>query len=408
MKKYLLLSLLLTAFVGFNNLQIFAQTADVKVLQEKIAPLIEKKNYIEALPLLEQLAAIEPNNAETQFYLGFALMAKTRTVSDKAEIKQLFIKARKAFLKSKELGNNSDLVEAFIEGIPENGEVPGFGETSEADKLMKEAEAFFAQGKMDEALAKYQKAFELDPKNYYAALFSGDVYVTKSDYANAEIWYQKAIAIDPFRETAYRYSATPFMKQKKYERARERYVEAYIVEPFNKLAISGINQWSEATGIALGHPKIDIPANVSSGKNGDVNITLGLKDDNGDGSFAWTAYGLARAKWQSNKNGLSDEFKKAYPNEKTYRHSLAEELDALKTTVTVLKESMASKEKPIKKLHPQLEKLVKLSDDGLLEPYILMVLIDRDIFQDFKPYLTNNREKLRRYVVEYVLTGGGK
>ncbi len=397
------------AFAVFSIVSpVAAQTADTEALRAKVAPLVQAGKYIEALPILESLIAAEPEDANLQFYLGAALLSKTRTVSDKEEIKQLYLRARKALIKAKELGHPEPKLNALIEGIPANGEIPSYTKNPETEQLMQEAESFFAQGKMDEALKKYQQAYQLDPKLYYAALYSGDVFVHKGDFANAEIWYQKAIQTDPFRETAYRYSATPLMRQKKYDQARDRYVEAFIVEPFNKLAVGGMNQWAQVTGATLGHPKIDIPASVSSGKNGDVNITLGMGDNNDDGSFAWTVYGLSRAKWQTGKTGVSDDFKKAYPNETAYRHSLAEELDALKTTVTVVRETMNGKKKTVKKLNPQLEKLVKLHDDGLLEPYILMVMADEGIFQDYAPYLKQNREKLRRYVVEYVLTGGGK
>lgn len=408
-KTFLFAALVFAALVfSFNALPVTAQVEDTKILKDKVAPLIEQSKYIEALPILEKLVSVEPENANNQFFLGAALLAKTRTVSDKEEIKQLFTRARKAFVKAKELGHPEPKLDAFIEGIPEDGVIPNYTENAETERIMQEAESFFAQGKMDEALKKYQKAFQIDPKLYYAALYSGDVYVQKNDFTNAEIWYQKAIQVDPTRETAYRYSATPLMKQKKYDEARDRYVEAYITEPFNNLAIGGMNQWAQVTGAKLGHPKIDIPASVKTGDNGNVNITLGMGDDNGDGSFAWTAYGLARATWQTSKSGLGEDFKKAYPNEKVYRHSLAEEYAALKTTVIVLKESQNSKEKSIKKLNPQLEKLVKLHDDGLLEPYILLAMADKGIYQDYAPYLKQNRDKMRRYVVEYVLTGGGK
>src|SRR6266581_4438069 len=91
----------------------------------------------------------------------------------------------------------------------------------------------------NEALADYQKALQLDPKLYHAALFCGDVSMQKGDYNQAEIWYQKAITIDPLKETAYRYSATPLMKQGKTGAARDRYVEPFIVEPYSRFARAG-------------------------------------------------------------------------------------------------------------------------------------------------------------------------
>ncbi|MBK9154375.1 MAG: hypothetical protein IPM25_09205 [Chloracidobacterium sp.] len=66
------------------------------------------------------------------------------------------------------------------------------------------------------------------------------------------------------------------------------------------------------------HPKIDVPVGVTSSE-GKTNITLGnildSKDD--DGSFAWMAYGISRAAWQTGKGEkLSEDFAKAYPGER--------------------------------------------------------------------------------------------
>ena len=83
--------------------------------------------------------------------------------------------------------------------------------------------------------------------------------------------------------------------------------------------------------------------------------------------------------------------------------SLAEEADALRSVVM-----LATGDKKVKSLTPSLAKLKKLNDDGLLEAYVLIALADKGIATDHPDYLKQHRDKLRRYVVEYVLTGGGK
>jgi len=51
--------------------------------------------------------------------------------------------------------------------MPEDGaDAPAFSANIGANALMQQAEAFFAQGKSDEALKNYQAALELDPKLY--------------------------------------------------------------------------------------------------------------------------------------------------------------------------------------------------------------------------------------------------
>lgn len=376
-----------------------AQTDDVAEMRRRASELMKQTKYTEALPLLEKIAALQPSDGETQFYLGFALLGQAVNTKDNAARKALRVRGRNAFVKAKSLGFYEARLDALIQSLPEDGsDNAGFSADAKANELMEEGEGLFSQGKPDEALKKYQQALELDPKLYHAALFSGDIYLQKQDFAQAETWYQKAIAIDPNRETAYRYSATPLMRQGKSAVARDRYVEAFIVEPYNRFARAGLVQWGEATQTVLAHPKIDIPTDVKFDEKGDAKVTFDTSSPlvGDDGSFAWVSYGLTRVSWHKAK------FAEKFPDEKVYRHSLAEEADALRSVV-----SMATTDKRTKQLSPSLAKLKKLDDDGLLEAYILMALPDQGIAQDHPAFLKQNRDKLRRYVVEYVLTGGG-
>ena len=51
--------------------------------------------------------------------------------------------------------------------------------------------------------------------------------------------------------------------------------------------------------------------------------------------------------------------------------------------------------------------LKKLNDEGLLEAYVLFVRADAGIKQDYPTYRQNNRDKLKRYLTEYVMKNGG-
>lgn len=50
-----------------------------------------------------------------------------------------------------------------------------------------------------------------------------------------------------------------------------------------------------------------------------------------------------------------------------------------------------------------LPNLVKLDDAGLLEPYILLVRADESIIEEYDAYRAKNRDKLKRFVFEYLL-----
>jgi tetratricopeptide (TPR) repeat protein len=388
-------SLLLALVIG-GVFGIQAQVSAQSDQRAKAVELMKAQKYTEALPLLEQLVKATPDDGEMQFYLGFALFGQAINTEDKAAAKQMRARARQAFVKAKELGNDSQLVQAMIDGTPPDGSEPEgskYSQNAEADKLMAQGEAAFARGEMDRALESYQKALSLDPKLYYAALFSGDVHTHRGKYADAETWYQKAIAIDPYIETAYRYSATPLMKQGKTDQARDRYVEAFIVSPYNRLAVGGIIQWAEATKTSLGHPTIDVPE-TTVGADGKEKTTINVNPMADDGSMAWIAYSATREVWKKEK------FAKTYPGEKTYRHTLAEEADALRSVVSMAKTLKA------KTLNPQIATLEKLDKEGLLEAYVLMARPNDGIAEDHPAYLRANRDKLRRYVITYVIDGG--
>lgn len=395
------LAALLFCLSGLFSAPVFAQAGESTAeMKQKVEELVKQTKYLETLPLLEKIVVVEPDNAWMQFYLGFALHAHSRNSKDAAERKALNLRARAAFVKAKELEINEPLVEALIASIPVDGsERTSFSPNIAANSLMIEAETFFIHGKLDEALAKYQKALALDPKLYHAALFSGDVLVRKGDFAQGLVWYERAIAIDPNVETAYRYSAMALLEQGKTMAARDRYIEAFITEPYNRFGRVGLVQWGQITKTELAHPIIDIPSNVTFDDKGNANVGLdasALTGGKGDGSFAWIVYGATRSTWHKEK------FAQTFPKEAAYRHSLPEEAEALRSVIT-----LATADKKTKTLTPALRQLKKLNDDGLLEAYILLAHADEGISQDHPAYLKTDRDKLRRYVVEYVLTGGG-
>lgn len=268
-----------------------------------------------------------------------------------------------------------------------------FSKNQEADDLMREGESFFAAKEWDKARGAYEKAFKLDPTIYEAPLFIGDVYFQKKEMDKAGEWYAKAIAVDPNRETAYRYWSDAYLRVGKMAEARDKAADAVVAEPYNRMSYRGLMQWAQVNRVQLSHPKIEIPADVSSSKQGEVNITLDPKmlEGKDDGSTAWLVYSITRANWRT------DKFAKTFPKEKTYRHSLAEEAEALKMVVDSVKA-----DKKIKRLDESLANLVKLSDAGLLEAYILFARADDGIAQDYEAYRRNNRDKLRRYVTDVI------
>src|SRR5205807_6320755 len=126
------------------------------------------------------------------------------TLSDTIERKKARARARTIALQLKEAGDTSNLLQLML-ALPDDGSEPSFSDRKEVDDAMKGAEADFTRGDLDKAREGYLRALLLDPGNYEAALFIGDVYFKQHTYGSAGEWFARAIQINPNRETAYRY-----------------------------------------------------------------------------------------------------------------------------------------------------------------------------------------------------------
>jgi tetratricopeptide (TPR) repeat protein len=410
--------MVIAALMVSAGVRVSAQDQDYATERRRAFELLDESKMVEALPILEKLATRNPQDKEVQFVLGFCLFARSRDITDPVLHKQERLRARSYLVRAKEMGVTEPVLEQLLATIPpDGGEAAKFSTKPEVEAAMNEGESAYTRGDLDKALAAYSRALQLDPKLYEAALFAGDMQSKKGHnstdaaersalFDSAGTWFAKAIKIDPDRETAYRYWGDTLLEYGKDDEAQKKFIEAIVADPYNQLVYSGIGRWAQKHQVQIGHPRIDIPTNVTSTKPGQINITvdeLSLKGSD-DGSAAWLMYGIVRAGWLDKKDGgRSEKFAKAYPNEAAYRHSLAEEAEALRLVVESVQTQM--KEKRVKKLTPSLENLMKLNDAGLLEAYILYARPDKGIAQDYVSYRKANSDKLRRYWAEVVIGG---
>lgn len=361
--------------------------------------LYKDAKYPEALALFEKLAVANPQDVAVIENLGLLVYNQSAYLSTPEERKKARKRAREILMQAVKLGSPNPL-SALIDGIPEDGGNDGsFSSRKEVDEAMREGEAAFAKGEFPKAIEMYQRALLLDPKLYEAALFIGDVYFKSAEQVKAGEWFARAIQINPDRETAYRYWGDSLIKQGKVTEAGDKFLEAYIAEPYNRLARSGFVNWGERVNIQLAHPRVEFPASVAQKGENQTTITLDPKmfeNEKDASSAAWMVYSLTRATWPAG------EFAKQYPNEKAYRHSLKEEAAAIRAALKSLDEKKAPS------ADKSLQILKKLEKDGLLEAYILLAMPDQGIAADFAGYRKGNVENLRRYVKQYVMTGGGQ
>jgi tetratricopeptide (TPR) repeat protein len=357
----------------------------------------------EALPLFEKIAPRYPEDAELFEAYGMTMIWHAALLKDAPARKEARKRGRELLVKAQQLGSNTALLKTILENIPpDGGGDEKFSSKKEVDDAMREGEAAFTRNDMPKALEMYQKALLLDPTMYEAALYTGDVYYKTAEQKKASEWFARAAAINPHRETAYRYWGDSLMKQGRVTEAGDKFVEAYIAEPYSRLARAAFISWANKIQINLAHPEIEVPTNVTpntESATGNTSITIdpnAFKKDDKSGS-AWMVYGLTRASW------VQKEFATNYPEEQKYRHSLKEEAAAMRSAIKVLEEK---KIKDLNSIDKSLLMIMKLDKENLLEPFILLAMPDEGIARDFIAYRRTNVENLRRYVKDYVLTGG--
>jgi tetratricopeptide (TPR) repeat protein len=350
-------------------------------------------NLVDAMPLFEELAATYPKDAGIHESWAFCMMGYAATIPQPEERKKVRARARKIAIEAQRLGDNSPLLQTILQ-ISEDGAESAYSNHAEVDAVMKEAEAEFVRGNFDKAREGYIRALLLDPNNYEAALFTGDVYFKQKVYGSAGEWFARAIQIDPNRETAYRYWGDSLFAMGKNEEARDKFIEAIVAEPYNMSPWQGAQAWAKHNQGQLHILQLQNKAQVDRKDDRTINITidpsaLGKKDD--PMGAAWMAYGLSRASWQGEK------FKKEFPNEPKYRHTMREEVESLTLMVDVLKGQK------LNSVDSGLLELMKLSNAGLLEPYVLLNRADQQILLDYPAYRELHRDKVRQYLDDYVV-----
>ncbi len=91
---------------------------DATALRDRAFQLVKQGNQIAALPLLEKLAVMRPDDAAVLEKLGGALLASTTDISDPEARKKVVLRARNTFLEARKLGDNSSYLQVMLELTP--------------------------------------------------------------------------------------------------------------------------------------------------------------------------------------------------------------------------------------------------------------------------------------------------
>ena len=338
--------------------------------------LWDEGKYLEALPLLQGLAASNPADRVVQERLGFALFQRSATLPDADARKKDRAAAHAAFAQAKQLGMTDAVIDAMLKAIPEDGGSDlVFAENKVVDEAIHRGEGAFAARDFLTAILAYQEALAFDPSQYDAALFTGDAYYQLKQVDSAFAWYGRATAINPDRETAWRYWSDVLKRENRLDEARDKAIEAVIAEPFNRLSRQGLVNWAQTAKVPVALPLVNLPP----------------KDTLARRSAAALAYDSVRKSWQGGPGQRSVAFAARYPAEPTYRHSLAEEVDAFGAASRVADTTVSG------------ANLRTLATAGMLEAFIFFARADQGISRDYRAYAREHHDVLRRFWLEFVI-----
>ena len=395
---------LLAALLTLSLAPAFAQKQDspdpkTTALRKQALELYRAGKFVEAMPLLEKLSAISPQDYVVKEHWAYSVLEYSATLNDPAERRRQRIRARDLALEAQQQGDQSDLMQVLL-SIPPDGSEPKFSERKDVDEAMRSAEASFARGDYDSARAGYQRVLYLEPKNYEAALFIGDAYFNEKIYDRAGEWFERAVAINPDKETAYHYWGDALAMAGRNSAAREKYINAVVAEPYNRSSWAALRTWTDRTKQPFNAIILENKSSTTKAADKAVSLDEHSLQEQSAEAAGWAAYQATRQTWKASK------FKKEFPNEPNYRRSLREEAEALDAMVAVLAPDAASMKKA-EKLDPSLLALIRLDHDGLIEPFVLLNRADSEIAKDYPAYLKAHRDKLYEYVDEIVLPRQG-
>jgi Flp pilus assembly protein TadD len=366
--------------------------------RQKAVTLFNQGKRLEALPLLQDLAQKNPQDAELLVDLGAALIEHAATLTDQDAAAKERLRAKDLLQKAWEFGAFSPLAEnlrQLLRELPADGAIR-FSDNPAVERAMDAGEAAFARRDFDTALIDYAKALALEPTNYSAALFTANTYDRKTDFAQASQWYARAIRLNPDIETAFRYYADMLAKQGDMAKARSMLIHAAVAEPYNKIVWREIRAWALINNTAFNLVYLPMPLIA---KDGSIETAHAAAGQPPQLLSAWQVYHAVIAQWRT-----GGEFERRFPQEAAYRHSLPEESEALTAAARVLQTFKQDKKSAQWMTGNTVAGLLlKLYEAGVIEPYVLFSLGDDGIARDYKAYRTANRAKLEAYMDQFVM-----
>jgi tetratricopeptide (TPR) repeat protein len=362
--------------------------------------LKEEQRFLEAAAIYEEQSKLQPENADLVARQAHMYSSQARLEKEPTKAKALNKRARELAERAEKLGTDDPLTPFILQSVQPDGSTRGlvegeFSSHAEADRLIREGEEAFRVNDFAKARECYQRAAELEPKNYLASLWTGDAYFNARQLEPACEWFRRTISIDPDNETAHRYLADALAKLGRKDEAMNEYIAALLCEPYQRLTRQHFTAQLRAVAEAKGRKIPRFPAGRFHVDVSKKEIGIDSQADNIE-----AVYALACANWRIEK------FAQRYAHEENLRRSLPEEIAGLELLLVTgqacsekeNQESDAVMRAEHERWKPTIASLATLKAEGLLEAYALFERVDADLAKEYATYRAEHRDKLERYI----------
>jgi tetratricopeptide (TPR) repeat protein len=353
--------------------------------------LYKEHKLAEAAEWWQKVLVKYPGDMDAHEALGVSLLNRADLQSDGSKKQSDRLVARAELVRARELGNKSELCRALLSTIPEDGREVRFLNYQTLLTIVPNDQP--PTQRSLEIASEYAFATEHEAFSYLVAERMGLDYARLKQWNKAEEWYARALQINPEEQSIYGNWVEALISDGKMKEAREKLIQGLLISDGSYINLA-LSMWLNANHLELKRINIKVPYEYPIGKTGTMIVVDPAWLGKNDGRDAWLMYPRTRRLWKNEK--YFNEFHMT-----DYRHSLAEEVDALSQVVAAFNESLAKGN--IKEPDPALVLLSRFQAEGLLEAFIFLIERHKDVSIEFYRYQTTHRDKLMEFADKYIV-----
>jgi tetratricopeptide (TPR) repeat protein len=253
-------------------------------------------------------------------------------------------------------------------------------------KYYKEAEQEFQARNYASAARLYRRALDEQPAFYKASLYLGDAFYASENYADAIRSFQESAKMFPDQLEPRKYLTDAYSKMKMYDKALQEAIGALSVYP----DLSIVAKLNDAAYLA--NKRLDIgwtsravfPNKIERRTSGMPDLNRYSEEEKPKPAEPWTHYtkALERARPYCDTNGVITKPEALDGSQYLELYSWQEMLRASND--------------------PSLSEARKMQQAGYLDCYVLVTCFHPDIYNQYRHFVTHNRERVTRYFKTYL------